>query len=636
MKRMNGHIPGFGGAALLLGLLIASCIPTRKEGEERAGSGTELGNVVGSIYTADNRPAAGITVMLYPGNEDSAGIKTVVTDAEGDYAFQGVIGAYSLFALDGAGNGLKVDSINATTANPTDLERRNLSPLASVSGYAKVIGIRPMGPVPPKVEMYLARSPFRFQAVPNTAFLWSDLPAGRYWLGISYSWSQSITIPITLVPGETLDLDTVTLVNEFSAGISRRDTLKVSSSQLPLYLQDKLANNIGAVDSVFWVLNGVKVTDTQTDRYMGFTLEAGSLRDTGYNVLEMRLYLGDTTVFRAWYIDLDDSPMIPWARHAVKGVFMGSEEDPRQNTAGLKLGTFQILERRLLGEAEMAFWNWSPVPGGDTALPDLIKIPMFRFENASRCGDLAYEMEPELFPGDTVTFLTAPDEFSEGMTMRIRKDEAYSDFDNLAWFAGASWPLAEYLAGKVKFANRDIRLSAAALNVRLERNYHAGTGGSGDCIPLSRGFTLGADGIPGEYVAMPAGMSSGNLLLHFRAGLPQGLFTEALAASGDYVFLDSAGHGVAGSGVDRREVQLSASEVAELRALLAPLPAVMPIEWDKDYLEDASAVPQTTNYLLSGGRGSLLAGEPRSRPVPEAKLNLFRTVEAWLRSRDLL
>ncbi len=40
--------------------------------------------------------------------------------------------------------------------------------------------------------------------------------------------------------------------------------------------------------------------------------------------------------------------------------------------------------------------------------------------------------------------------------MRIRKDEAYSDFDNLAWFAGASWPLAAYHDGKVKFANRDI------------------------------------------------------------------------------------------------------------------------------------------------------------------------------------
>jgi hypothetical protein len=130
-------------------------------------------------------------------------------------------------------------------------------------------------------------------------------------------------------------------------------------------------------------------------------LEAGNLRDTGYNVIEMRLYLEDTTVFRTWYIDLDDSPVIPWARHAVKGVFMGSEENLRRNTAGMRLGNFQILERRLLSEAEMSFWKWSPVPGGDTA----------------------YEMEPELFPGDTVAFLTAQDEFPGGMTMRIRKDE---------------------------------------------------------------------------------------------------------------------------------------------------------------------------------------------------------------------
>jgi hypothetical protein len=633
MKRMNGHLSGFRGTALLLGLLIASCIPTRKEGEQ-VGSGTELGNVVGSIYTADNRPAVGITVTLYPEKPDSAGIKTAVTDADGGYAFQGVSGAYSLFALDGAGNGLKVDSIDADTANPIDLERLLLSPLASVSGYAKVVGIRSAGAVEPKVEMYLARSPFRNEVAPNTGFLWSGLPAGRYWLGISYSWSEGFTIPITLVPGQTFDLDTVTLVNEYSAGLSRRDTLKVSTSQMPLHLGDKLANNIGAVDSVFWVLNGEKITASQTDRYTNVILNAGMLQDTGYNVLQMRLYLEDTTVFRTWYIDLDDSPVTPWARHAVKGVFAGSEENPRQNTAGMKLGTFQILERRLLSEAEMSFWKWTPVPGGDTALPDLIKIPMFRFEFGTRCGDLV-DIEPELFPGDTVTFFTAPDEFSGGMAMRIRKDEDYSGFNKLAWFAGAAWPLAELHYGKVKGGTRDIRIGAEALKVRLDRNYY-GPGGSSDCIPLSRGFTLGADGIPSEYVAMPAGMSSGNLLLHFRAGLPKGLSAETLAASGDYVFLDSAGRGVAGSGIERREVQLSASEVAELKALLAPLPAVMPVEWNKDYLEDLFAPPLTMDYLLSGGRGSLLAAEPRSQPVPQAKLDLFQVVEAWLRGHDLL
>jgi hypothetical protein len=135
---------------------------------------------------------------------------------------------------------------------------------------------------------------------------------------------------------------------------------------------------------------------------------------------------------------------------------------------------------------------------------------------------------------------------------------------------------------------------------------------------------------------MPEGMTAGNLLLHFRAGLPKGLFPEALAASGDYVFLDSSGRGVAGSGPDRRQVQLSASEVAELKALLAPLPAVMPVDWDQDYLEDFAALPSTTDYLLSGGRGCLLAGAPRSRPVPQAKLDLFQSVETWLRGHDLL
>ena len=631
MKRMNGHFSGFRGAALLLGLFISSCVPTRKEEEQQVGSGTELGNVIGSIYTAENRPAAGVTVTLYPDEPENGGIKTAVTDADGEYAFQGVVGAYSLYALDGAGNGLMVDSIDADTANPIDLERRLLSPLASISGYAKVNGVRAPEP---KVEIILARSPFRSEADPNSYFLLSDLPAGKYWLHISYSFAKPFTLPITLDPGQNLDLDTVTLVNEFTTALGGRDTLKVSSSQLPLTLDGKLGVKIGDVDSLVWVLNGEKITANQFQQYMNFTLQPGTLHDTGLNVLEMRLYLKDTTAFRTWYIDLDDSPVIPWAHLAVKGVFMSTEDDPRWNT-GLKLGTFQVLESRVLSDAEMAFWGLLPVPGGDTTLPSLVKIPMVRDEFGNRCGDWVTDVDSELFPGDTVTFMTLPDAYSRGWATRIRNDEDYSDFNNTAWFGEATWPLADFHIG-LKGAGRDVRIGAEALNIQLGRIYLPSIGGSLDCIPLSRGYTLGADGIPNEYVAMPAGMSSGNLLLHFRAGLPKGLVPDSLAASGDYVFLDSAGHGVAGSGITRREVQINASEVAELKALLASLPAVLPLEWDKNYLEDLSAPPQNMKYLLSGGRGSVLAGEPRTEPVPEAMLTLFQAVESWLLSHDLL
>lgn len=634
MKRMNAHFSGFSGSALLIGLLIAACVPTRKE-EEQVGSGTELGNVIGSIYTADSLPAAGVMVTLYPDEPENAGIKTAVTDADGGYAFQGVIGSYSLYVLDGAGNGLRVDSIDADTAKPIDLERMLLSPLASVSGFAKVIGVREEGATAPKVELQLARSPFRSAVDPNSDFLLSDLPAGRYWLHISYSFAKIFSLAITLDPGQTLDLDTVTLVNEYTTGLGGRDTLKVSSSQLPLTIDGKLAVNPGDVDSLVWVLNGEKIAAGQFQQYMNFTLQAGMLHDTGLNVLEMRLHLKDTTAFRTWYIDLDDSPMTAWAPHAVKAIFMSMEADPRPNTGGLKLGTFQVLESHVLSGAELAVWSMTPAPGGDTALPTVIKIPMFRDEFGNRCGDQVSGPDPELFPGDTVTFLTIPDALSGGKAWRILKDEDYSDFGNLAWFSGASWPLADFHVG-LKGAGRDVRIGAEALDIRLSRNYLPSIGGTLNCIPLARGFTLGADGIPNEYVAMPDGMSSGNLLLHFRAGLPKGLVPDSLAASGDYVFLDSAGHGVAGSGITRREVQISASEVAELKVLLASLPAVLPLEWDKNYLEDLSAPPQNMKYLLSGGRGSVLAGEPRSKPVPEAMLTLFQAVEAWLLSHDLL
>lgn len=634
MKRMNGHLSGFRGAALLLGLLIASCVPTRKE-EEQVGSGTELGNVIGSIYTSENRPAAGVTVTLYPEEPGNAGIKTAVTDADGEYAFQGVIGAYSLFVLDGAGNGLMVDSIHADTAKPINLERMLLSPLASVSGYAKVVGVREQGAGAPKVELHLARSPFHLAIDPNSGFLLPDLPAGKYWLSLSYSLAKTFTLPITLVSGQTLDLDTVTLVNEYSTGLGGRDTLKVSSSQLPLTFDGKLGVDLETVDSVVWVLNGQKVNSTQFDQYLKFTLQAGVLHDTGLNVLEMRLYLEDTTAFRTWYIDLDDTPVIPWAHHVVKGVFMSTEADPRPNTGGLKLGTFQVLESRVLSGAELAIWNMAPVPGGQTVLPTLIKIPMFRNEFGSRCGDFVSGADPLLFPGDTVTFMTIPDALSGGKASRIRVDEDYSDYGNLAWFGGASWPLATF-HNTLKGGSREVRIGAAALNIQMGRIYMSPTGGSLDCTPLSRGFTLGADGIPKEYVAMPSGMSSGNLLLHFRSGLPKGLIPDSLAASGDYVFLDSAGHGVAGSGSNRHDVQLSASEVAELKALLASLPAVLPLEWNKDYLEDLPALPQNMKYLLSGGRGCVLAGEPRTQPVPQEKLDLFQAVEAWLSGHDLL
>lgn len=641
MIRMNGQFSGFRGPALLFGLMLAACIPTRKE-DVRAGSGTELGNVVGSIFTADNRPAVGLTVTLYPESQESASVRTAVTDAEGEYAFQDVIGNYSLFALDGAGNGLKVDSIHAGIADSIDLERLNLAPVASVSGYCKVIGVRS---AEPKVLMYLYNPPSPFEFDPNTSFLLSDLPAGKYWLNISYDWSRGIAIPITLAPGETLDLDTITLVNQYSAGIGFRDTLKVSASQLPLRLEDKLAPDITEVDSVLWVLNGERINSDHADRHMSLTLEAGSLRDTGNNVLEMRLYLPDTTVFRTWHIDFDDGTVTPWSRHAVKAIFKGSEANLRADNDGKELGIFQILERRSLLEAELAFWNWSPVGGADSSLPEIIKIPMNRYEfgNPYDCGDMSYNMEPDLFTGDTVTFMTEPNKYYGGMSFRIRKNEDFSDFGNLAWFDEASWPLAGF--HRENRGTRDIRLGAGTLNVRLNLNLPAKNGrGDWGCLPLSRGFAIGADRIPHEYVAMPAGMSPGNLLIHFRAGLPNGLFTEAVADSGDYVFLDSSGHGVAGRDKDRREVQLSASEVDELKTLLAPLPAVIPIEWDKDYLEnnlkkeilDHAPLMRSTNYLLSGGRGCILAGEPRSRPAPEAKLNLFHSVETWLRSHGLL
>jgi hypothetical protein len=648
MIRMNRQFPGFRGAALLIGLALASCIPTRKE-PDRAGSGTELGNVIGSIYTADDRPAAGVTVTLYPENPVGASVRTAITDADGKYAFEDVFGDYSLFALDGAGNGVKADSIHASIADSIDLDRLNLAPLASVSGYLKVIGVLqedPENPVERQAEMNLSNSPFRNKVDPNSAFLWSDLPAGRYWLNIYYSFAKAYTVPVLLVPGQTFDLDTVTLVNEYATDIGGGgDSLKVSTSQLPLQLGNKLAIGIGTVDSLIWTLNGEKMAVNQSGRASHFTLEAGMLRDTGSNVIEMRIYLKDTTVLRSWRIVLDDETVNPWARHAVRGIFMGSEANPRLND-GMRLGAFQVLESRPLSEAEMAFWHWSPVPGGDTVLPGLIKIPMnhFEFGSSTNCGEISYNAEPELFPGDTVTFLIGPDAFWRGMTYRIRKDEDYSSFANLAWFDDASLPLWEFY--KNHGGLREIRLRAGVLNVRLNLSVSGPTSsGVGYCTPFSRGFAIGADGIPNEYVAMPSGMTSDNLMLHFRAGLPNGLFSDSLAASGNYVFLDSAGHGVAGRGTDRREVRLSGSEVAELKTLLAPLPAVIPIEWNNDFIEDestkdyvveSSAFFPRMNFLLSGGRGCILLGEPRTVPAPEAKLSLFQAVEAWLRGHDLL
>jgi hypothetical protein len=632
MNDVNGIGKRIRAGLTVAALVLFACVPTKDE-HRTAGSGTELGNVIGRIYTADNAPARGIEVVLYPNDGDTSRILKSRTDDEGAFAFRSVAGAYRLISLDGNGNGVTVDSIQPVGEAKVDLARRNLSPLGGLSAYVSV-----KNPQEYKVELTLRGTPFRKNAEANAGFDWQGIPAGRYWLSVYYAGSKSRELPVIIESGKTTTLpDSIVMDFQYSFGISARDTVILSTSQLPYTFGDKVFAKDEDVVSIYWALNGKIISPTENRFRMPMCeVTREDLRDTGLNLLELRILLKDTAVARYWYISLDDKRVAPWPHQAVRAILVSTEANPRPDNEYQILGRFRILDRAILRREEMAFWGWQPVAGADSLLPAEINVPVpRRLPNYNGCG-YSPDKKPPIaeFPGDTVTFFLEPDTVTGGRVFRIRSNERLGDLRNMAFFARAAWPLADMYSFRDRSEFFDLSIRNKELGF-----LHLGEGRlPGDtyaCLKIYRRYSIDSTGALRESIAVPAGFDSKSVLLHYRDGLPDGLLPESLPLKGRYVFISDSGKGLTVSDTARREFQLDGRDLADLRTLLEGLPAAIPLEWEKDHLgfshpDSAAAV----RFLFSGNRGTVLF--KGSESADPDKASFIGTVETWLRSKRLL
>jgi len=615
-------------------LALCSCLQSPQPGDT-AGSGTELGNVIGSVFTPDNLPAQGVEVVLYPVDGDTTRIRKARADAAGAFSFQSVRGAYRMITLDGLGNGLTVDSINPEGNMRIDLSRRTLAPLGGLSAYVKVGNAQGF-----KAELSLQGTPFSLQAEANAGFDWQGLPAGKYWLHAYYPGSKSLEVPISIAPGATTVLaDTLNLDFQYSFGISRTDTLVLSTDQLPYRISDKVYAADEDVDTIYFLLNGKKVEMIPSHiRVPTCEIRRDMLNDSGANLLELRILLKDTAIARQWFITLDDKRITPWPHQAVRAVFLGEQPNPRPDPDSPELGTFRILQRKILGVDDLGYFGWQPIAETDSAMPEEITIPVNIKQGFGYFGCKGPENKgPAItqFPGDTVTFLIRSDSTSKGRAFMVRSGQRFEDYGNLRFWAKAEWPLAGMFPDFYdKLTFLDLSARPGSLDFRFYGDRMINDS-SYTCLPVVLRFTMDSTGMVRENLAVPPGFNERVLLLHYRTDVSQGIISEEMPTRGSYVYIDSSGKGIAGAGSTTREFQLSGSDVAELKAMLASVPAPMSAAWEADYLENNhSNSVDSIRYLFTGGRSAVFFLDAEN-PLPE-KAVLFGDVETWLRAKGWL
>ncbi len=631
-----------GRLGLAFAILVLQACLSDEEKKDVVGSGTELGNVVGTLMTGDNVAAVGITVTLYPLNGDTAKIYTAKTDVHGTFGFVAAPGSYRLLSLDGHGNGVSIDSIQTLADAKVDLARRILLPLGGVKGYVRVAGSRGG-----QVELRLLGSPFTHPTSPNASFEWQGIPAGRYWLQFYYPGAASVELPLLIESGrKTVIPDTVQLSNHFSFGVSRSDTLTLGANQIPYTVYDQIFGE--GVDSVYWILNGISYSLSPEDKMKPYLdIKRDMLHDSGSNLLELCILLADTAVKRQWHVFVDDKKQVLWPYQAVRAVFLSMKPSPRPAREYMDIGRFKILQHRTLSQDELVFWGRSQPFPADSALPTEIEIPIgYQGDMPVRvqCGvDIHLNKQPSTanLPGDTVTFFLFPDSNYHAMSYRMRKDERYEDMAKLGWFARARWPLANQIPGAERSYGLAPTLHPHGVSFRevLNLGYTVDTE-IDHCVSIEREYWLDSTGALTEKVAVPTGFNSATLLLHYRNFL-EGISGDTVPAQATHIYIDSSGKGLAGSDGERRSFQLGASELTELGNMLSLLPTPIPLNWERQYMERfiIGRDLDSTRFLFSDRRGTVikLSTEPfRNIPPPEDQRQLILRVDTWLQEKGYL
>lgn len=617
-------------AALVLGAwLWAWSACTQPDPEDQvAGSGTELGNVMGILVTPGRQAAAGVEVTLYPLDGDTARILKTTTNAKGAFAFDVEAGSYRLLALDGAGNGVTVDSVLPSPRDTIDLKETALAPLGGIRGYVKS--------GPNGAMLALLGTPFDTTYPGNAEFTWEGIPSGNYRLSAMQR-GNSIEVVVAIAAGAVTVLpDTLDLTHY---------VLTLSSQDLPY----RIGWNIDtAQDSAFFVVNGERMAnETQDTNYNVLTLTETMLDSSRVNVVQLFVQVGDSaSLVRAWKINWKPGPAAAsWAYHAVRAVILAIVPDNRTRTPinllGPELGTFRVLDKRLLSPEDMAYWEWPEVPGLDSSLPDEIQAsisnwPATSSHSCSFGGESVGDSKVvHYFPGDTVTFFLLPDSNLGAVAFRPRLDERFQDLAQLGNFGRAEWPLGSTFDPLSKLFEMRAYLRPEGLIIEKLSLYDF-RGSAWRCLSLYRRFVVDSSGRVREMLAVPAGIDSTRLLLHYRAEFTEGMDADSLPTSGRYVFIDSTGAGAAGSPDSIRRFQLDPATLAELKTLLAALPNPIPLAWE-DLTSSGDRLwydSEDMRYLVSDHRGALhVQGQDDADP---AKADLFSRVELWLRDRGFL
>jgi hypothetical protein len=610
-------------------LALLACQPT-----QNAGTGTELGNVIGRVAYA-GQPAAGAEVILYPADGDTARVLRTLAGEDGGFGFHADPGVYNVIALDGEGRGVMVDSIRSADTGRVDLATQDLVPLGSLAGHARVTGHQGH-----PVSLSLPGTPFTHAFEPGD-FEWEGIPAGRYWLRAYYPGAGILERPLRIKAGETTVIpDTLDLVFGHSHGPARSDTLLLA--HLPHTVFDKILTPREEYDTAYWVLGGTPVVQAGSDGVtFQFSITRDMLPDTGVEALELRVVSGDSVYVRRWWVGLSPEGTAPYPAMAVRGILLDKRPNPRQDPAARDLGTFQILDSRRLADEELVFWGWDAVGGPDPVLPDILEAPVDETFAADHlpCGESENDWTSiRHLPGDTLTFFLIPDAESGTRAFRFRKDEAWEDVGKGAWAGRADWPLMAMRSDPGSGYRGRLEPSYRAEGPSFLWTYDWTPFGGPNCVPLLRRYLVDEEGTVRETLATPAGIESAELLLHYRVDLSEGLVTDSLPRRGSWIYLAEDGNGMAGRGDSSWAIQVEPADLAALRDALAGLPAIIPRAWEADAFPAMSktttaAAAGTSRYLHSLGRGTIEhPGEPGT---PADKAALFEAVEAWLAARSL-